>query len=254
MKSISNLFVVPKKNSEASLRIFCFPYAGGSINAFYNWAEKCPRNIELVLVNPPGRGTRIAEPAHESMESLIEEIMRHSNYITSKPFVFFGHSLGARVAFELSCKLFAKSLPLPNALIASASGAPHIQRTHSTTYNLPDNEFIRSLMELNGTPQEVIENAEMMEIIMPMLRCDFKIAETYLANEVQIPTHILVLNGQEDLDITEQQLEAWQNISKYKIQRKSIQGDHFFILHSPYKVLEVILNYLEKPLDTLKCV
>ena len=119
-------FIIPKPQVSARLRLFLFPYAGGSASTYIHWAKLFDDNlhVELVLVQLPGRGSRMTEPLHQTMESIMSELLEHASYITSLPYILFGHSLGGKIAYELACRLRALTLPLPKYLIASASGAP----------------------------------------------------------------------------------------------------------------------------------
>lgn len=225
----NKLFVIPNPVLNPKIRLFCFPFAGGGAFTYYPWGGKLNDYIELVLIEPPGRGSRMSEHPHQTMEELVNEIMRHSEFITQIPYVFFGHSLGCRVAFELSCQLKYLGKPLPEYFIASGSRAPHLPNEHGVTYDLPKQGFIRELERLNGTPREVLSNNELMDLLIPILRADFKIAETYQAQEVKMPYPILVLHGEDDAGIKPHEVAAWKALSSKGYLLVQLPGDHFFI-------------------------
>lgn len=243
------LFLIPKSISNPRIRLFCFPFAGGAANTYYPWADKFNDQTELVLVQPPGRGPRIVEQPHDSMDSLVNELMQNSKFITSKPYVFFGHSLGSRVAYELCCQLSRAGMPLPKYFIASGSRAPHIPKKESSIYELPDNEFIQELRNLNGTPKEVLSNRELMAILIPLLRSDFKISDSYQADRMRMPFPILVLYGENDTDINHDDLVAWGELSSIDHKLIKFPGDHFFINQCSNQVVAQVSLVLNKLLS-----
>jgi surfactin synthase thioesterase subunit len=243
-------FVIPKPNPNADLRLICFPYAGGSATIYMSWVKFLPKNVELVIVQPPGRGTRMFEQAFSTMASLTTELLKvFPNYI-DKPYIFFGHSLGSRVAFELTKQLQILSLPLPQYFIASGSRGPHIASTKKSIHHLPDDEFIAELKRLNGTPQAVIENKELMELFLPLLRADFEIADNYcFTGNVSFNCPIFVLSGEEDIDITQFHLESWGDFFNSTAEVHMISGNHFFIDSHKVLVLEKVNDIITKVLD-----
>ncbi|ATC96713.1 thioesterase II family protein [Pseudoalteromonas tunicata] len=236
----NKLFVIPKPRPYPKMRLFCFPFAGGGVSTYISWADSFPDDIELVIIQPPGRGSRLAEDPHDNMTSLIDELMRHADFITQQPYLLFGHSLGSRVAYELCYRLKQNEMPLPQYFIASGSRAPHVSKDKEMIHNLPKNEFIQALEKLNGTPKELLENRELMDLFMSLLRADFKIAETYLAQKCKMPFSILVLHGQDDIDIEEHQLSAWGELSDLGHHLVQLPGDHFFINQSRNEVIHQV--------------
>lgn len=244
----NKLFITPKPLLSPRLRVFLFPYAGGSAAAYTRWAKLFDDNlnIELVLVQLPGRGSRITETLHQTMESVMSELVAHASYITSRPYILFGHSLGGKVAYELACKLRALELPPPKYLIASGSGAPHLPYRSSTIHDLPHDEFIGELEQLNGTPQEILSNSELLEILIPLLRADFKVAAEYQAKVCQLDCPIMVLGGTDDLEISADQLQAWADLSEHKTTVQFIPGDHFFINYNEDLVVQKIVSVADE--------
>jgi len=159
------------------LRLICFPYAGGGIRTYLPWADSLPADVELVAVQPPGRGAFLDTPAFNEMNALVSALYHQILPLLDRPYVLFGHSLGSRVAFELLVQLQRQQQALPKLFIASGSNSPDSIRTKSKTFHLPDAEFIAELARMNGTPQEVLANAELMSLLLPLLRSDFEIAK-----------------------------------------------------------------------------
>ncbi|MCF2856605.1 alpha/beta fold hydrolase [Pseudoalteromonas sp. SMS1] len=225
----NKLFLIPKPNPAATLRVFCFPYAGGAPSIFMSWVDQLPAHVELVAVQLPGRGSRLMEPAHASMSAIIDELNIYQPFFSQKPCVFFGHSLGSRIAFEFAKNLHIKNRALPLKIIASASRAPHLKSNKKPFYHLPDADFIAQLKSLNGTPKEILESSELMALFLPLLRADFEIADCYQAAVHTLPVPIDILYGLDDIDITPEQIDAWQTLSAHPITKSPFNGDHFFI-------------------------
>ncbi|MFT6835423.1 MAG: medium-chain acyl-[acyl-carrier-protein] hydrolase [Francisellaceae bacterium] len=243
-------FVVPKPNPHADLRLICFPYAGGSATIYMSWVKYLPKNVELVIVQPPGRGARMFEQAFSTMASLTAELLKVFPKYTNKPYILFGHSLGSRIAFELMNQLQTSSLPLPQIFIASGSRAPHIASTKKTIHHLPDDAFIAELKHLNGTPQAVIENKELMALFLPLLRADFEIADNYcFADKAVFNCPIYVLSGKDDVDITQFHLESWGDFFNSTANMHMISGNHFFIESHKVSVLQKVNDIIATVLD-----
>jgi surfactin synthase thioesterase subunit len=243
----NKLFVIPKPLISPIVRLFLFPYAGGSTATYSHWVNlfNDDLNIELVLVQLPGQGSRMNEPSHQSMASLMSELVAHASYIASRPYILFGHSLGGKIAYELACQLGELGLPSPKYVIASGSGAPHLKNESEPIHNLPRNAFISELEKLNGTPQEILSNSELLDFLIPLLRADFKVAYEYQAQVCSLSCPIMVLGGEDDLDVSLHQLQAWEELSDAKTKLQLIPGDHFFINNNEGLVVEKILSFID---------
>jgi surfactin synthase thioesterase subunit len=222
--------VTPKQRPNADVKLICFPYAGGSVATYSTWVKNLPDNVELSIVQMPGRGPRMFETAHANMKDVMCELLAIMPDFLNKPYILFGHSLGSRIAFELMAELQTLKLPLPLHFIASGSRGPHDKSNKKDIYHLPEPEFIAELKKLNGTPKAVLENQELMDLFLPLLRADFELADTYcFEGDSVFNCPISVLGGEEDIDISFAQLESWQNFFVQKAKVHMLPGDHFFI-------------------------
>lgn len=235
-----------RPGTHARLRLLCFPYAGGSAAVYRAWALAVPPHIDLCAVQYPGRGHRLAEHPLDRMSTLIEALAEDLRPVLRQPFAFFGHSLGGVVAFELARLLRKETHPSPARLIASGRRAPHISSSrHGQLHDLPERELIEELEALNGTPKEVLEHPEMMEIVLPFLRADLAIDETYVFSEdAALDCPISAYGGEEDRFVHEDEILAWGRHTRAAFRARTFPGDHFFIHSAGIPVLRAILEDL----------
>jgi len=154
----------------------------------------------------------------------------------NRPFVFFGHSIGARIAFELARNIQKNWGLHPRHLIVSGSRAPHISEP-KPLHHLPDNEFIQELRRFSGTPEEVLQNRELMDMFIPVLRADFCVDETYACvMEPPLACPITAFGGTKDGEASRQEIAAWAAQTLADFDMEMVEGGHFF-LHSHRDVL-----------------
>jgi medium-chain acyl-[acyl-carrier-protein] hydrolase len=222
--------VIPKPNPQARLRLFCFPYAGGGASLFRPWAEEMPPLVEICAIQPPGRESRFSEPRFTSLAPLVAALDAALDpLLRPMPFAFFGHSLGAIASFELARALRRRQGPLPAYLFVSAHRAPQLPPRHTDFHDLTDEQFITRLGELNGIPAGVAENADLMEVMLPLLRADVGIAETYVATaEPPLPIPIAAFGGVMDAEVSRDDLTPWKEQTSAAFSVRMLPGDHFF--------------------------
>lgn len=234
------------RNSGAELRMFCFPYAGGSSSIFATWWRSLPKFVDVVPVQLPGRGSRIRERPWKKISELADAIAEELlPAFKEKPFVFFGHSMGATLGFEVAARLARQNKVLPEFLLISGRRAPHIPDHDPATYDLPRDEFMHELKRLNGTPKEVLESAELMELIEPVLRADFEAVQTYQYSPsppLQCP--FIVMGGSDDLEVKREFLEGWRMHTSAGCSVTMFPGDHFFLHAQKERVLKFISQNL----------
>ncbi|MCA1591775.1 MAG: putative thioesterase [Acidobacteria bacterium] len=237
----------PKPNPSARLRLFCFPYAGGAANVYRTWPGSLPASIEICAVQPPGRERRLHEEPFTSLLALVQAAAPALLPYMDRPFAFFGHSMGAWIGFELACYLRRENLQQPLHLFASGSPAPQIPSRTSDTYNLPEQEFLNELRRLNGTPREVLEHPELMELMLPLLRADFSVTGTYaFSDDDPLDMPITVFGGLQDEDISQSSLEAWRQQTNRAFALQMFPGDHFFLHTAQPQLLNVLCRELEQ--------
>lgn len=242
---------VNRPQPAARLRLFCFPYSGAPAAVYYPWADLLPSSIELCALQYPGRGTRLVEPLAHALDDLVASAAQALRPYLDKPFAFFGHSLGALVSYELARALesgAANGAPAslqPLRLFVSGHAAPSIPDPYPRIHHLPQAEFIQKIRELNGTPPEILEHPELMEILLPVLRADFEVCETYTwqpGRRLSCP--ISACGGIADPYVGRQQLQDWSALTSGSFSLRLFPGDHFYLNTRRYELLQVIVRDL----------
>jgi len=244
--SLRELWLIsPKPNPQAALRLFCFPYAGGSAAIFRQWAEVLPPEIEVCPVQLPGRGARLKEQPFTQLGPLIDSLVTALRDQLHKPFALFGHSMGASIGFEFARRVREEYGLLPTHLFLSGRRAPHLPESKPNVYDLPEAEFLQRVRSLNGTPREVLEHPELMQLMIPLLRADFAICETYAYRPgPPLACPLAVFGGLQDQEVRREELEGWREQTSASFTLHMLPGDHFFLHTSRHLLLETICQKL----------
>jgi medium-chain acyl-[acyl-carrier-protein] hydrolase len=218
------------RQRQPRLRLFCLPYAGGDAAIYRLWPDDLPPEIEVCAVQLPGRADRLDEPPFTDVLHGADVLAAALAPYRDAPYAIFGHSMGAALAYETARALVTTYGVKPACLIASGRRAPHLPPRKAPVHHLPDQLLIEELKRLNGTPSEVLENAEIMELMLPILRSDFRLAETYRASvPIALPCAVIALGAHRDDDVAPADLDAWREVSNGEFRRHLFVGDHFFI-------------------------
>lgn len=232
-------------DSKPSLRLFCFPHAGGSASSYHDWHSKLPKGVQVSSIQLPGRGARLAEQSFTDMALLVDAVTDAIADEIDLPFAFFGHSMGAIVAFEVARKLRERNLALPSHLFVSACRAPHLKLDRAPLHTLPTDDFCQALAELNGTPKEALEHRELMEMLEPMLRADFKAIETRTFTETEpLNIPLTVFAGDNDPSATVELVTPWEEHTTAGFWVKRFPGDHFYLQQQQGPLLQEVSNLL----------
>ncbi len=239
----------PKHNPQARLRLFCFPYSGAAASIFYSWSSVLPNTIEVCPVQYPGHGTRVGEPLLTDLPGLVEQAYQALRPFWDKPFAFFGHSMGALVSFELARFLYRSNSAESNlvGLFVSGHNAPQLPDQMENIHDLPEAEFIERLRKLNGTPEDVLQNDELRELVIPILRADFKMSETYTCQpSTALACPIFACGGLADIYTSREGLEAWRVHTSKAFSARMFPGDHFYLTEARIMLLQVIARELSQ--------
>ncbi|HKS15481.1 MAG TPA: alpha/beta fold hydrolase [Pseudomonas sp.] len=230
----------------SELTLLCLPYSGASAMVYSRWRRSLPAWLQVRPVELPGRGTRLGEPLQTDMQALARQLA--GEQLLTTPYAILGHSLGALLAFELAHALEAMGCPGPVALLACGTAAPTRREDYDGEHwrnPKTDAELINDLRELNGTPEEVLANRELMSLTLPVLRADFLMCGRYAYRQrpkLRCALHVL---GGEDDRASQEQLLAWRGETTGAFSLRMFPGGHFFIHQHEAQVLGVVATALE---------
>lgn len=220
----------PAPRPAAELRLFCFPHAGGGAAAFRGWPDLLDEDIEVVAVRLPGRESRFAEPRYRRMAQLSQDLSAALRPLLDRPYGFFGHSLGALVAFETARRLVADAAPAPVHLFAAACRAPQLPLDEPALHDLPSAALIERLCEYGGMPAEVLDQRDLLHVLLPTIRDDFELAETYRpARTGGLACPVTALGGRADGSVTNADLAAWRSTTTGPFSVVLVPGGHFAV-------------------------
>ncbi|MBE2197923.1 MAG: thioesterase [Anaerolinea sp.] len=236
-----------KENKHAKVKLFCFHHAGGRAMLFRDWQTMSRPEIQIIPVELPGRGSRLREDFFVQLQPLVSQLADTLQPFNDKPFAFFGHSMGALISFELARYLRYKNRNMPAHIFISAHRAPHLPQTHEPYYKLPENIFLKKLQEISGTPSEVLDNPEFLELLLPIIRADFEICDTYhYHQERPLNCPITVFGGKQDPVVSASLLPQWEIHTANKFEFYAFHGHHFYIHQAQQLIVEIIGHKLKK--------
>lgn len=241
----STWIIRPYPLPQAQIRLFCFPYAGGGANAFLGWAKGLAPFGEICAIELPGRGRRFQDLPFTEMDPLVNDLTQALQPYLDRPFAFFGHSMGALISFEVARSLISQQEIGPIHLFVSACRAPQIPRQGPALHTLPDPDFLEELRRLQGTPESLLRNQEIMEILLPLLRADFGLYDSYRYRSASpLDCSITAFGGQQDPTVERLELEAWQQQTQGDYSLHLLPGDHFFLHTQQFCMIRMIYGEL----------
>ncbi len=222
--------VYSRRTSSAALRLFSFAHAGGGSAAFRGWHERLGDQIELGYVQLPGRESRLRETPYASIPELIPTLVDAIAPQMDRPFAFYGHSLGARIAFEAARELRRRGLAEPAHLFVAACHAPQIPWPHPPMHGLAMRPFLREVLKrYGGIPQQVLEDEELCALLAPALQADVTMIETVAYTpEPPLGCGISAFGGLRDAMVEKSTLQTWQTQTRGSFHLEMLPGDHFF--------------------------
>ncbi len=234
---------------EAKARLLCLPYAGGGSAIFRPWLGKID-DIELYCALMPGREQRLFEPPLQSIEVLLESLVPAVAALADRPYFVFGHSLGGLIAFELTRTLRSHGLRLPHRLFVSAFRSPDRRSLRPEMHALPNEQFVDALRGYGGTPEELLMHQETMEILIPALRADFCMHETYRhLPDAPLPVPITALVGRSDWTAPVSEMIGWEKHTAAGFSIHEFDGAHFFIHDARKAVLDLLAENIRHDLN-----
>ena len=226
----------------APVRLFYFPYAGGNAAAILGWQAHLAPAVELHVALPPGRGARLFEDPPHDLDDLVAHLAGAVAGLADRRFAFFGHSLGALVAFEVARALRRQGAPGPESLWVCGAEGPRTRSVKQRLHDLPTDELIEALRDYRGTPTEILADPEMMELLLPGIRADFALSERYAYRPeppLDLPIH--VLRGDRDPYVEADRAAGWALETTQPLREHIYPGDHFFIQPHESDVAALVL-------------
>ncbi|QCK88549.1 thioesterase [Phreatobacter aquaticus] len=226
----SRAWIGGEPDAAQPLRLFTLPFAGGSASSFASWRAKLPPSMALTPVHLPGRERRLFETPIDAMPAMIAALATAIQPWLDRPYILFGHSMGAVMAYELAAALADLGAPPPDLLVVSGHGAPILPRTFRQISALDDKAFLAAVTELGGLPRQLLDEPELLELVLPALRADFRLCETYAwGARDPLSCPVLALGGRSDPIAGQAELESWQHMTTRPLRSRMFDGNHFFL-------------------------
>lgn len=233
---------------DAQVRLFCLPFAGAGASYYYSWARALADTpIELAAVQLPGRENRCNEPAFRSMPLLIEALSDAlMPSLDDRPVWLFGHSMGALLAFELARALRERARSEPAHLFVSGAKAPPHLKPFERLHELPDAAFVRVMAErYQGIPPAVLANRDLLALMLPALRADMTMIETYEYREsAPLACDISALGGDRDPHADASALEGWRDVTTGTVTCRTFSGGHSYLSDARADVVQMFRDRL----------
>lgn len=243
MKIVNKWFPFGYAKKSHKKMVFCFHCAGGNTSFYREWTKNT--KVDFVPIELPGRGRRISEPCSENIEELIQSMIVPILIASEgREYYFYGHSMGALLAFATAYRIKEKFNTNPKKLIVAGRTAPnHLDNARFKSY-MNDEALIKELKRLNGTSEEILNNDEIMDFILPIIRNDYKLLESYNYNGEILEIPIIAHSGSDDYDASIEDMVHWSEVTKSICSLKEYKGDHFFVQKLGKDYEESIINVI----------
>jgi len=221
---------------QPKITLYCLPFAGGNALSYRDFQTHVTEQVHIKPLDLPGHGKRIKEPLLTKLETIVDDLFHQvQEDIKNQPYAIYGHSMGALLGYLLTKHILSTGLPTPRHLFLSGKEGPSKTNDKPHKHRLPKTDFFDKINELGGIPPEILEHAELMDFFEPILRADFKAIETYVYHPTPpMDMPITFLHGLTDPEVSENELQAWQQETRQPISIKKFKGSHFFIFdHLP---------------------
>ncbi len=237
----NNLFKVYKPNLSSKIRLFCFHHSGGAASSYFPWVKKLDKCIELVAIQLPGREDRFNESFLLRIEDVLSELDKAIDSFLDKPFIVFGHSLGALIAYEFSKFMIERYSKHPLSLVVSAALPPHLIEHRELHGNLSGKEFIQRLEKYGSINDYILNNADLLNIFLPIIKNDLKILDNYTFKKNEpLACNLIALAGEDDQSLNLEDIKSWKDYTSQKFQILTYPGNHFFIKNNEDEIISLL--------------
>lgn len=229
-----------------TIKLYCLPCAGGTIGMYRGWKRNLNDNIDVCPIELAGRGNRFSEPLYNNFDEAIEDVCRMVSIGQDTTYALFGHSMGSILSYELARRIKMQSLPSPKHIFFSSSYSPET-RSKRFYNEMSREQILDETFKMGGTAREVIENKELMDLFLPIIRSDFHVLKTYQRVQAYgdlLDCPISIMYGEHDPDIDTDEIALWKNYTSNTCEFQVYNGGHFYINENKDKVL----NYIESKL------
>ncbi|MGX1760971.1 beta-ketoacyl synthase N-terminal-like domain-containing protein [Streptomyces lydicus] len=236
---------VGPRREHPEFRLFCFPYAGGGASVFRKWGEWLPDHMEPWAVQLPGREDRLAEEPIDDLELMVDALDQALSPLLDRPFAFFGHSMGAIVAWRLTDRLRTARKVHPAHVFVSGCRPPTHARTEPLWHQLPDTELIGELRTMGATPEEILSDPELAQLFLPTIRADLAATESYQAPGRRPMGRVTAFAGTGDAIVSPEQLRRWGELTDGPFDLEEFPGGHLFLTDNAKAVVARILERVD---------
>jgi surfactin synthase thioesterase subunit len=232
------------------LRLICFPYAGCGPTVFHSWSSYFPPEVELWGIKIPGKEKRIHETPFNRLIPLAEAVSSVLQPYLDQPYAFFGHSVGALTSYEVAHHLRKSDGLQPVCLLLSGHRAPHRPPLNPPFHHVEETAFLERLRQFGGTPEEFFQSEELVQFLLPSLRADFAMWETYTYKRYKpLECPLSIFGSYGDTEATVADFEAWRMHTTGQFSLQMFGGGHFYFQKYLPAFLQTISETLQQHID-----